>query len=375
MEVRERVGNAFPYDIFMEREGIPIYRAVVGVEDVTALPREPWARTGGLGTFVQLQGTFQSERGVYVGEIPGGQALEPEQHLYEEEVFVLQGRGVAQAWQDDGEKLTFEWGAGSVFSFPRNVCHRLYNAGAEPVIFLGVTTAPMVINALEDLDLVFNCNHKCADLYRDAGPYFAASDTRTVEGWYQQTIWHTNFIPDPRRMILDALEQKAAGGLLTGYRMGPSFPHGHVSQWPEGRYHKAHYHEPGTVLLGLEGEGYVLAWDSRLGQRPYESGNASEVFKVSWGRNSIYSPPNGYYHQHFNTGAGSAKHISVYGAYLPLGVHEMVDEHMNFKGLLSVGEGGTLIEYRDEDPRIRADFEEALRLKGIESKMVDRLYE
>src|SRR5437868_6352825 len=157
----------------MEREGLPVHHAVVGVEDVTALPRRPWARTGGLGTFIQLTGTFQSERGIYVLEIPGGQAAEPEKHLYEEEFFVLQGRGAAQVWQGSGEKLMFEWGVGSVFAFPRNTWHRLFNGGREPVILLGVTTAPAIINTLEDLDFVFDCDREFADLYREGNTYFA----------------------------------------------------------------------------------------------------------------------------------------------------------------------------------------------------------
>jgi oxalate decarboxylase/phosphoglucose isomerase-like protein (cupin superfamily) len=374
MEVRERIGNKFPYDDYIASEGLPIHHAVVGVADVTQLPRQPWARTGALATFVQLTGTFQSERGIYIAEIPGGQALEPVKHIYEEEIFVLAGRGVSQVWQGDGEKLTFEWGEGSVFAIPRNVTYRLFNAGSDPVIFMGVTTAPQVINALDDLDVVFNSDFQFTDIYRDDDKYFVASDMRTTEGWYQENIWHTNFIPDARRTALEALEQKITGGLLTGYRMGKTFPHGHISQWPSGRYHKAHYHGPGAILLGLEGEGYVLAWDSKLGPHPYQDGHGDEVHKVNWGRNSIYSPPNAYFHQHFNTGAGPAKHIAVYGAQLPLGVHGMVDEKMNWKGFLSVQEGGTLIEHRDEDPQIRRDFDATLREKGIESKMSDNLY-
>ena len=110
MPIRERHGNLFPYDNFMEREELPVHRAVVGVDDVTTLPRAPWKRTGGSGTFIQLEGTFQSERGIYVADIPGGGQLEPEKHIYEEEIFVLQGNGTAEVWQGNGKKLTFEWG-------------------------------------------------------------------------------------------------------------------------------------------------------------------------------------------------------------------------------------------------------------------------
>jgi hypothetical protein len=47
-EFRKYYGRTFAYEEFMAAEGIPVHRAVVGVEAVTALPRAPWARTGGL---------------------------------------------------------------------------------------------------------------------------------------------------------------------------------------------------------------------------------------------------------------------------------------------------------------------------------------
>ncbi len=373
MQPYPREGNQFTYDRFMEREGLPIHRAVVGVEDVTALPRGPWARLGGYGAFIKLLGTFQSQRGIYVVEIPGGGALEPERHIYEEELFVLQGRGVKQVWQGTGPKLTFEWGTGSVFAIPRNTIHRLYNAGRDPVILMGVTTAPEVMNALRDLDYVFQSDYVFGDLYAENGSYFRASDLRTVEGRTQQTVWHTNFIPDARLAHLNDLEQKVSGGQLTNYRMGPTFPHGHISAWPPGRYHKAHYHGPGAILLGLDGEGYVLAWDSALGPRPYAAGHGDQVLRVNWHRNSIYSPPNAYYHQHFNTGVTPARHIAVYGAPLPLGVHGLYDGD-TWMGMISDREGGTLIDYEDEDPQIRRDFEAEVRSKGIACTMPAVIY-
>src|SRR5579883_1549388 len=102
--------NIFAYEEFLEREAIPVFKATVGVDDITALPREPWNRLGVKGTFIELRGTFESERGIYVAEIPGGGATEPEKHLYEEEIFILEGSGTAQVWQGDGDKLVFEWG-------------------------------------------------------------------------------------------------------------------------------------------------------------------------------------------------------------------------------------------------------------------------
>jgi quercetin dioxygenase-like cupin family protein len=365
---RKYYGRTFTYQEWMNGEGLPIHEAVVGVDDVTALPRAPWARTGGLATFVELRGTFQAERGIYVGEIPGGGALEPERHLYDEEIFILQGRGVAQVWQGDREKITFEWGPGSVFAYPRCTWHRLFNGGSDPVIYLAVTTAPAVMNAIEDLDLIFNCDYPFAPLYDGSERYFQASDFKTTEGRNNGVIWHTNFIPDCTRVLVDSAEYKVAGGQITGYRMADRFPQGHISDWPAGRYHKAHYHEPGAVLLGLDGEGYVLAWDHRLGPHPYQDGHEDQVAKVKWRRHSIYSPPDGYYHQHFSTGPGPARHIAVYGSPMPMTVHGLYQDD-TFIGSISSREGGTLIEYADEDPRIRQDFEEALRRNGVQCTM------
>ncbi len=360
--------NTFPYDDFMAREGVPVHKAPIGIEDVTKLPRAPWARLNGKGAFIELEGTFQSERGLYVAEIPGSGALEPERHLYEEELFILEGWGTAQVWQGNGEKLTFEWGPGSVFALPPNTHHRLLNGGREPVIFMGVTTAPRLVNAADDLDFVFDCDYQFVDLYAQNSNYFLLADTRTTENSYRSVTLHTNFIPDARKLLLDEAERKVAGGQITGYRMGKRFPHGHVSQWPAGRYHKAHYHGPGAILLGLDGEGYVLAWDSKLGARPYASGRGEQVHVVQWTKNSIYCPPDGYFHQHFNSGDTPARHIAVYGEWLPLGVHNMAAEDA-YRGLLSFREGGTLIDYEDEDPQVRKDFEQTLARKGITCSM------
>ena len=71
-----------PYDLFMESEGIPIFRDI-GVSKVQNLPLAPWKRLGGKGTYIQLHGT-EGKWGCYVVEVPGAGALNAEKHLYEE---------------------------------------------------------------------------------------------------------------------------------------------------------------------------------------------------------------------------------------------------------------------------------------------------
>ena len=367
--LKANVGGA--YQQFMEGEGIPVHEALGGMDDVTELPRQPWARMGGSGAFIKMLGFAQAEVGVYVAEIPGGGALNPEKHLYDEAFFILQGRGLTEVWQEDGKKVTFEWGVGSVFSPPLNTWHRLINGSSEPALFAAVTTAPRMMNLLHDNDFVFNCDYQFTDRFGGQADYFTTGENRFRFGAYSdQSIWETNFIPDALATFLDDFEQKVAGGQLTGYRMGTYWPNGHISEWPVGIYHKAHYHGPGAFLLGLRGKGYVLLWPGELGSHPYQDGHQDQVVMVNWGPRSIYSPPDGWYHQHFNTGKEPARHVAVYGR----------DDRpelraMTFAGgedipvVVSQREGGTLLEYEDEDPEVRRYFEEALRKEGIESQM------
>ena len=49
-----------------------------------------------------------------------GDALQPEKHLYEELICVLNGVGATEVWQEGKKKSLFEWGRMSLFSPPLN---------------------------------------------------------------------------------------------------------------------------------------------------------------------------------------------------------------------------------------------------------------
>src|ERR1700692_4748153 len=113
-----------PYDLFMESEGVPIYRDI-GVSKVQNLPLAPWKRLGGKGSYIQLHGT-EGLWGSYVVEVPGAGALNPERHMYEEIFLVVEGRGTTEIWTDKQTKpRSFEWQRGSMFSVPMNTWHRI----------------------------------------------------------------------------------------------------------------------------------------------------------------------------------------------------------------------------------------------------------
>src|SRR6266508_4515189 len=67
-----------PYERYMNDEGIPIFRGI-GVRDTRELPLGPWARRGGRGTFLYLNGC-ENVKGMYLVEVPSGGALNPDKH-------------------------------------------------------------------------------------------------------------------------------------------------------------------------------------------------------------------------------------------------------------------------------------------------------
>ncbi|MFC1962563.1 cupin domain-containing protein [Chloroflexota bacterium] len=362
------------YEEWMEKEGIPVYKASAGIEDITQLPRRPWARLGGYGTFIQLEGTKQAGKLLYVAEIPAGGALEPEKHLYDEIIYILRGRGLSEVWHQGQPKRTFEWGEGSMFAMPLNAWHRLVNGGPEPVLFFAVTSAPVVMSALRNTEFIFNCDYNFTDRYTGQAEYFAASDKRYKEG--PASIWETNFVSDVRSAFLDDMFEKVAGGQITMFRLA-AWTSAHSSEWPAGKYHKAHVHGPGAVLLGLKSEGYVLVWPRQYGIHPYTDGHGDKVVKVDWKPGSIYSPCNNWFHQHFNTGRESARHLALTGGgsrFATLREESSQTDQEIHPRFRSVRSGGWLIEYEDEDPEIRRMFQEALQPKGIALTMPPVVY-
>jgi hypothetical protein len=167
---------------------------------------------------------------------------------------------------------------------------------------------------------------------------------------------------------LDDKPWKAAGGKTTQFEISGNIIVGHIANWPVGRYHRAHYHGPGALIVGLKSKGYVLMWPKEVGTRPYESGHEDTVVKVDWKFGSVYSPPDGWFHQHFNSGQEPARHLAI-----RTGSRLYVSAARRLQGVdfmqLSIDEGGSIIEYEKEDPEIRRCYEEALKLEGVECQM------
>lgn len=356
------------YEVWLRQEGIPVVEGY-GLEDVKGISRQNWQRTGGRGAFLQLKG-MEGFTGMYVGEIQPGGVLNPERHLYEELIYILQGLGSTEVWsaQAEKQKVHFEWQTGSLFAVPLNSWHRLINGSREPVVFLAVTSAPLIMDLLHDTDFILGCDYVFDQRFDGRPDYFVSTSKREERGGFM--VWNSNFIADARSSVTDSAEGKGSGVRITAFEMGGSTLVGHIAEWPAGRYHKAHHHQGGAILLILRSSGYTLMWPQEAGSRPYRNGKGNLVVKVNWREGSVLSPPTGWFHQHFNTGKEPARQLAFRfsgnsGKYL-LGIAKA----LNKAGVCtSTREGGTLIEYEDEDPQIMKDYAATVGAQGISLQM------
>jgi oxalate decarboxylase/phosphoglucose isomerase-like protein (cupin superfamily)/mannose-6-phosphate isomerase-like protein (cupin superfamily) len=354
------------YERWMEKEGVPIVEGF-GVTDVRRISLRPWNRLGCEGAYLQLRG-LEGITGVYIGRIASRVMTEPEKHLYEKVLYIVQGEGVAEFQQRGRVPQSIGWKTGSLFSPPLNSTHRLINHSESPAIFVAVTTAPMVLDHFHNEQFVFNSDFVFSDRYDGEGDYFKVGDHRYLAANNRQWIWETNFIADARKVLIDAQEQKGVGVNLTQFEIANNTLIGHLAEWPVGRYHKAHYHGGGAVLVILRSEGYSLMWPNEWGTRPYESGYGDRVVRIDWEPGSVFSPPTNWFHQHFNTGSKPALQLALRcgSQKFPLGIRVAA---IRAGVYTSVKQGGTLIEYADEDPEIRRAYQAELVKKGIEPDM------
>ena len=71
---------------------------------------------------------------------------------------MVEGRGSTEVWLDgDTKRHVFEWQKGSLFSIPVNAMHRIVNASSAPALLLAGTTAPNLMNLINNVGAIFDC--------------------------------------------------------------------------------------------------------------------------------------------------------------------------------------------------------------------------
>jgi len=341
-----------PYLDWAGGEGVPIH-AGFGF-DLLDVDVAAWARLGARGALVHLDG-----RGDLVDcwlvELPPAGQTEPQRHLCEEVVYVLSGRGGTALEGAGGATHTFEWGTGSLFALPLNARYRHFNtSGRAPARLAAVTSLPLMLGAFHNLDFVFDNRWSFDDRLGEEGWYRGEGRLHPVRPGRDQ--WETNFVPDLPAFELRAWEQRGVGSSNIKFVLADGTMHAHLSELAVGSYKKAHRHGPDFHIFPVTGHGYSLFW---------REGDA-ELRRVDWRHGWVYAPPDQVFHQHFNTAPRPSRYLAV--AYGSIRYPFSADKFGLFGDGVDrdVKRGGRQIEYEDEDPRVRALFEVALREYGVE---------
>jgi quercetin dioxygenase-like cupin family protein len=368
---------AMPYDRFMESEGVPIYRGI-GVRRVQDLPMQPWQRLGGRGSYIQLYGT-EGLWGCYVVEIPAAGALNVERHLYEKVVLVVAGRGTTEVWQEgDARRHRFEWQQGSLFAIPLNAHHRFINAANAPALLLCGTSAPNVMNLIDNPDFVFNCPYKFTERYSGAQDFFTPNDDIEPDPVRGLAMRRTNLVPDIVHCELPLDNRRSPGYRRVEPAMAGNRFYLWIGQHESGRYSKAHKHASAAVLVCVKGKGYTYTWPEALGTTPWRDGKGDKVLRQDYEPVGLVSaaPMSGdWFHQHFGVSKDALRLTAWHGpnnqrSRKPGRPGEQLMDY----GAIDLKQGGSAIPYYEEDPFVRQEFEAALAREGIASRMDPKFY-
>ena len=365
---------AMPYDRFMEAEGVPCYRGI-GVKKVQDLPMLPWKRLGGKGTYIQLYGT-EGLWGMYVVEVPAGGALNVERHVYEKQVFVIEGRGSTEVWNEgQTKKQTFEWQKGSLFSIPLNAYHRFVNATNAPALILCGTSAPNIINLVDNMRFVFDCPFNFTDRYSGENDYFIQKDDIEPDPVRGLAMKRTNYMADIINTELPLDNRRSPGYRRIQPEMGAQRFHLWIGQHENGRYSKAHKHTSSAVLICVKGKGYTYTWPDGLGMTPWKDGKGDKVLRQDYEPIGLVSaaPMSGdWYHQHFGVSKDPLRLTAWFGPNNHDAMRPGVPgEAMADVWAMDIDKGGKAVPYHLEDPYIRKEYEETLAKEGVPSRMED----
>jgi len=366
-----------PYDRFMDAEGVPVYRGI-GFTRVHDLPMAPWQRLGGRGSYIQLYGT-EGLWGMYVVEVPSAGALNVERHLYEKICFAVEGRGSTEVWQEGQSKRhVFEWQKGSLFTIPLNAFHRIVNASSTPALILCGTSAPNILNLIDNTAFVFNCPRPFIDRFSGAEDFFKPNDDIEPDPVRGLAMQRTNFIPDIINAELPLDNRRSPGYRRVEPMMAGNRFYQFIGQYESGRYSKAHKHASAAVLICLKGSGYSYTWPDVLGLTPWRDGKAAMVKRQDYEFGGCVSaaPMSGdWFHQHFGVAKEGLRVLAWIGPNNhPAFKAGNPGEQLKDLWAIDTDKGGNAIPYHLEDPSLREEYERTLARAGMVSRMKPSFY-
>ncbi|MPZ48640.1 MAG: cupin [Dehalococcoidia bacterium] len=374
---------ASPWELFQKEENIPVFKGI-GMKDSRELPRAPFERMGGLGTYIQVTGT-NNQTGMFVWEIPPRSASKDIRHFWEERFIVLEGRGSTEVWKEgSGAKTSFEWQPWSLFSVPMNAWFKVVNASSSPAILLAVNTAPPMINMFQSRSFIFNNPYNFDDRFggnlEDYWKPGEELETHPVQG---RAMIRSNLFPDAQTCYLPLDNNRAPGfRWISPNMVGNTNLSGFICEYPSGRYAKAHHHGSGAVLVCMRGKGYSFTWPAKEGGlTPWKDGKGDLVLRQDYEEGGMISaaptPVSGetWFHQHFAANPGPFRIFNYTGAGGFVGGQPGTSEGEMVAGVgAEIGDGGIALPYHLEDPFVRKYFEERLEAEGAQFTMPPEVY-
>jgi quercetin dioxygenase-like cupin family protein len=346
-----------PYTDWVAREGLIVHEGVSC--DLTTVETRYWPRYGVNAAAIHLvgRGDFCN---LFALEIPPAGATLPQRHLYEEVVYVIEGRGSTQVEFADGSTRSFEWQPRSMFAIPLNAKHRHFNAdGRARAVLASTTSLPVIFKLFHNETFIFENDFVFEDRIGREGYFSGEGDLTMIRPG--ANIWQTNFVPDVGAIDLTAWNERGAGSKYLQFVLADSNMHVHCSEIQAGTYKKAHRHGAGRHVFTVTGTGYSLLWFE--GQRDFQ--------RVDWKPGVVFPPIDHQFHQHFVTSAQPSRYMAagVSNARYPL-TEAYAKVGAGADGApgtvaKSLKEGGGQIEYEDQDPRIHALWLEEMAKHGV----------
>lgn len=346
------------YEEWLAAEGLPVVEGLA--IDCTSVETKHWPRADVDAAALHLEGRGDFCNMMLFNLAPG-KSTAPQRHIYEEVIYVVEGRGNTQLELPGGENLSFEWGPRSLFAIPLNAGYRHFNgSGDERAVLASTTNLPMMLNLFHNEKFVFDNGFDFEDRFGER-EYFAGEGKLNLVRQGNDT-WESNFIPDLETVDLPDFSDRGAGGGCLIFLLADSSMHAHVSSMPAGTYKKAHRHGPGYHVMCVAGSGYSLMW--------YEE--EKDFLRIEWKHGIVFPPADQQWHQHFTTSAQPARYLATgFGSlrhpFTLARRREILGDKVAFS--TSTREGGDQIEYEDQDPRIHPLWLDELARHGLQPKM------
>jgi oxalate decarboxylase/phosphoglucose isomerase-like protein (cupin superfamily) len=351
----------FTHDLWMDSLGLPVHCGYY-IEDMRELELGRWEARGCDAAFIQLEGQ-QGITETRVSEVPARAVLPPVRLAFDEVVYVVQGRGATTVWRnEDSERKSFEWQENSMFLLPRHHFHQFSNtSGTRPARLLHYNYFPLLLSASPDPAAFISTDRGAAGEPPrpvDLEALYAEPATRVTSDadivWKRrQSVWVGSFFPDMSAWDkLQVSQGRGAGGRSVAMEFPGSEISCHMSMFPSRTYKKAHRHGPGRAIVIPAGQGYSVMW---------EEGKDRVI--APWKPGSLITPPNRWFHQHFNVGEHAARYLAFHPPMQFDGHAEKIEDRARDQ-----------IEYVDENPEVRERFEGELAKRGLTSLIPSEAY-